>query len=480
MNALGLQAPVWKQVDAVVVGGSLPAVAAALAMAGRGLQVQLVTDRPYCGEDVCATLRLWQRGPGVAEASPPLRELAGALFGAAWSEGLAPTPLRVKTLLEEALLAAGVEFLYGAFPAMVLRSVSGQPAGILFAWRDGFFAVRSRLVIDATAQGLCARAVGMPTAGRDDSTPVEWVTIGGLPESVPDGFSCRVLPEFRWHKRGGGKRVAAQLFVGRAEAGLGGVAALLEAEARLRERLWYPGAAMQAERPFWGPGAGGQAAPADGALCDGRLWLAGPAGAGTAAAAAAFDEPVAALAAGHRIGLSAAGPVLAEAIAAREWDEGWRFTGMGQFGPSCSPLDSLIMALGASGFREGVEELLRVKIRALSAEDAFSHHRAVAEACERLGLRGLAPDLAALLQRPGMQGHAFTTLGAALAGTPAGATDTSTRERSLRELHLARALFRCGDHNGLGRAILERYARDLRGHYARHARAVLATAEQPA
>jgi len=32
---------------------------------------------------------------------------------------------------------------------------------------------------------------------------------------------------------------------------------------------------------------------------------------------------------------------------------------------------------------------------------------------------------------------------------------------------------RCGDKDGLGKAILTRYAKDLRGHLARHAAAVL-------
>jgi hypothetical protein len=38
---------------------------------------------------------------------------------------------------------------------------------------------------------------------------------------------------------------------------------------------------------------------------------------------------------------------------------------------------------------------------------------------------------------------------------------------------LARALYRCGDYDGVGRKILEAYTHDLRGHFARHAKAVL-------
>ena len=39
---------------------------------------------------------------------------------------------------------------------------------------------------------------------------------------------------------------------------------------------------------------------------------------------------------------------------------------------------------------------------------------------------------------------------------------------------LARALYRCGDFKGIARKTLEAYSKDLRGHYALHARAVLA------
>ncbi|MCL4194279.1 MAG: hypothetical protein KJZ87_21260, partial [Thermoguttaceae bacterium] len=74
--------------------------------------------------------------------------------------------------------------------------------------------------------------------------------------------------------------------------------------------------------------------------------------------------------------------------------------------------------------------------------------------------------LADLLTRPGMTGYSATTLDEIR-------SRFEQRSESLRELMLARALYRCGDHGGLGRRILEAYAHDLRGPYARHAREVL-------
>jgi hypothetical protein len=164
---------------------------------------------------------------------------------------------------------------------------------------------------------------------------------------------------------------------------------------------------------------------------------------------------------------------LVQAVQASSWDEGWKYTGMGQYGPSISPVDSLIIALGRTRQVKGLVPIL-VKVRQLGPEHALSHHRAVAMALETLAHPAAAQPLAELLQKPGMTGHAYPNIEVATQNIPPSPTDNSTRECSLRELLLARALYRCGDYQGLGEKILRSYARDLRGHYARHALAILA------
>jgi len=172
------------------------------------------------------------------------------------------------------------------------------------------------------------------------------------------------------------------------------------------------------------------------------------------------------------MGDDAGASTLAEAVRQREWDEGWKYTGMGQYGLSMSPVDSLIVALGRTGRREALDPIIE-KVAQLGPEHAMSHHRAVAMALEAHRDPSAAKPLADLLRKPGMTGHAYTEIRPVMANIPASPVDTSTREVSLRELILARALYRCGDDNGLGESILREYARDLRGHYARHAMAVL-------
>jgi hypothetical protein len=74
-----------------------------------------------------------------------------------------------------------------------------------------------------------------------------------------------------------------------------------------------------------------------------------------------------------------------------------------------------------------------------------------------------------------MTGYATETLAEAKQTLASGGwTATKARNVALRELILARALYRLGDRDGLGQHTLQAYANDLRGLFARHAKAVLA------
>jgi hypothetical protein len=167
-----------------------------------------------------------------------------------------------------------------------------------------------------------------------------------------------------------------------------------------------------------------------------------------------------------------AAPALAVAVKATAWDKGWNYKGMGQFGESMSRLDAMILALARTREPEAVP-VIEEKIQQLGESAEFSHCRVVSVAAALLP-PALAGALAAVLDKPGMTGHAqldtLTVIGRAN-GDPC---ETEARNLALRELHLACGLFMAGDKTGRGRAILETYTQDLRGHFARHARAVLA------
>ena len=155
--------------------------------------------------------------------------------------------------------------------------------------------------------------------------------------------------------------------------------------------------------------------------------------------------------------------LIAAVAAAKDWDPPVALGSMAEYARVPTRLDSLILALGRTRDRRAVPAVLKWA-RTLSAKVDLSHHRAVARALEQLADPAAAPVLAEVLARPGMSGHAQTTL--------APPTD---RTAPLREIVLARALYRCGDHRGIGEKLLRRFAADLRGVLARHARAVLET-----
>ncbi len=168
---------------------------------------------------------------------------------------------------------------------------------------------------------------------------------------------------------------------------------------------------------------------------------------------------------------------LRQTLSDREWDAGWNYRGMGQFGMSMSEVDALLIALGGVG-DAGAWPIVLDKIAALDAEPDFSHCRAVAEACEKLYARWPDPRaavaLAGVLNQPGLAGHEQRTFAQAQAALTDDQNENAVRNGALRELHLARGIARCGDTpDRLGRGTLEQYTDDLRGHFARHARAVL-------
>ncbi len=165
---------------------------------------------------------------------------------------------------------------------------------------------------------------------------------------------------------------------------------------------------------------------------------------------------------------------LAARIDEHDWDDGWNYTGMGQFGRSSSPLDDALLALAGTRQAAPIRGPLLRKAAALGADAAFSHCRALAAAAAAAPDREVAAALARLLSLPGMGGHAWTSVHHALREIDPDPNETRPRNLALREITLARGLYLCGDVSGLGRETLEAYANDIRGQLARHAQAVLA------
>lgn len=342
--------PVASEVDILVVGGSTGAVAAATAAAAAGAKVFLLAERPYLGDDMTATLRLWPQ-PGDELDTPLAKQLFADPRHAKNSTTSPPRPMHVKKTLDEALLAAGVHYLYNCSPCDVLRDADDQPCGIVMANRAGRQAIIAKVIIDATQRAIVSRRAGARFRPYPpDPQTMKYVVIGG-----DNGWNYR-----QWRRD-----------------------------------------------------------------ADGTFRVIDP-------------------------------------------------------GPLLSRLDRLILTLGNTHDRRAVPVIVE-KLQQLDAEDDFSHHRTVALALETLADPAAAGPLAELLARPGMSGHTHSSIEIAMERQRPGAgrNNVQCRQDSLRELMLARALYRCGDHEQLGESILREYTHDLRGHFSRHAQAVLSTPRPP-
>lgn len=145
-----------------------------------------------------------------------------------------------------------------------------------------------------------------------------------------------------------------------------------------------------------------------------------------------------------------------------------------RMGRRMGDLDCYVIALGRTRDKRALAPLLE-RARALDEQSPFYAFRAVTLALEALGDPAAAPALAELLKKPGVGGHAMTSVSEIAANGYGNGTE---RNLSLRELALARVLYRLGDCDGAAERTLKAYALDLRGVFALHATAVLTGAKK--
>lgn len=234
------QIPVVRKVDLIVMGGTLGAVAAATEAAEEGVNVLLVGSRPYIGEDICATMRLW-----LNEGET----LHGKLTKQIFSDKHITTPINVKKTLEAALLDAGVGFLLCCYPTDILVEDDGHLAGIVIANRAGRQAVVGKVIIDATDRAIVAKLAGVKRrpwlSGNKRCTRV---VLGG--KTVRGLLPTREIPA-------GIKTEDPNLFYYEytldLNLGDGNFAAISEAEQKTRDVTYRDGQLRSAEKLFFIP-----------------------------------------------------------------------------------------------------------------------------------------------------------------------------------------------------------------------------------
>lgn len=172
------QIPVIAEVDIVIVGGTSAAVAAAGAASRIGSKIFLITSLPYLGDDICGSFRIV-----CDEDDKPDNPLSRRLF----LQNKNPTPLYIKTELENELINYDVDFLYSSFVTNILVGDDNNPNGIVIANRSGRQAIRCKAIIDATHIASVARMIGAQFTEFKAKTHIfNFVTIGSEMRAIPD------------------------------------------------------------------------------------------------------------------------------------------------------------------------------------------------------------------------------------------------------------------------------------------------------
>ncbi|MCX5637160.1 MAG: FAD-dependent oxidoreductase, partial [Planctomycetota bacterium] len=238
VNESARDIPVAYDVDVVVVGGTSGGVAAAVGAAQKGAKVFLAAQRPYLGEDLCSTYQLWLE-PGEKPSLPLARKIFAQL---------PPTPMQIKRALDEALLEAGVQFLYGCYATEVLRDNGGDIAGVVIANRSGRQAVRAKVIIDATGRATVARMAGA-VFGPYSSGPQTFkrIVVGGEVQSGND-IEVRKMPALL--QIDNGLACGAVEYTLKIHTKDGSFASFAEAEQIARDKTWHRGQEDASETLF--------------------------------------------------------------------------------------------------------------------------------------------------------------------------------------------------------------------------------------
>lgn len=162
-------------------------------------------------------------------------------------------------------------------------------------------------------------------------------------------------------------------------------------------------------------------------------------------------------------------------VAEHDWDDKWPE----DTGSRVNRMETYVLALGRAGSAKAAPAILAKgqELCDLKKEPSWSRCRALGLASVALHDSSLASMLAKLLDAPGVSGHAIR-YAAEIPPVPGytSRTNYSQQEKmeGAREVNLATCLYRLGDCEGKGRAVLEAYANDPRGFFANFARQVLA------
>ena len=165
-------------------------------------------------------------------------------------------PHELKSALDRALLAAGVDFLTGLLPTDALTDVEGRPSGAILASRGGRAAVRAKAVVDASGTGIWSVLMGGARPAKAKRTSFGRIVIS-RDRPTGEGVAVEALPgDYRTavgvYRLKQDREYEASTWLCRLTLSVtpGDWSTFAEAEQRARDLTWTPGELDAADSLF--------------------------------------------------------------------------------------------------------------------------------------------------------------------------------------------------------------------------------------
>jgi hypothetical protein len=164
----GRRIPVLAETDVLIVGASLDACFLAPTLAKGGRAVLLASAGTSLPHGLTMCLRPWVRQQELAKAPIEIRDFLSCRMREASGGDWLLDMIKVTEGLEDQLLDAGADLLYGLVPCGVVLAGTDLDA-VIFAGKGGLVAIEAGTVVDCTPEASLVRLVGGETSVRESA-----------------------------------------------------------------------------------------------------------------------------------------------------------------------------------------------------------------------------------------------------------------------------------------------------------------------